>query len=103
MPGLAVLRSNCKRIALSQDSQPSFLRSLIAVFWSFAGMGGFLLALYGDVTNKLRYVAVPETSQVDFALGFGNFSIAFAIGFSMYMWGQVHQPPPPTYHDLETK
>lgn len=38
MPGLAVLRSNCKRIALSQDSQPSFLRSLIAVFWSFAGI-----------------------------------------------------------------
>ena len=71
------------------------------MFWSFAGMTAFLLALYGDVTNKLRYVAVPEVSQVSFGLGFGNFSIAFAIGFGMYMWGQMHEPPPPTYHDLE--
>jgi predicted Na+-dependent transporter len=70
------------------------------MFWAVAGLIAFLLALYGDVTNKLRYVDIPEASQVSFGVGFGNFSVAFAIGFAMYLWGQMHQPPPPRYHDI---
>lgn len=37
-PHPAGIREDCKRTVLDQDSKPSFLRSLIAVLWSFAGI-----------------------------------------------------------------
>jgi len=71
-----------------------------AMLWSGAGTIAFFGALYGDPSDQLPYVSVPEASQVSFVLGFGNFALAFIGGFALWMWGVMKEPPPPVYHTL---
>jgi hypothetical protein len=70
------------------------------MLWAGAGTIAFLGALYGDPTDQLPYVHVPEPSQVSFVLGYGNFALAFLAGFALWMWGVMKEPPPPDYHTL---
>lgn len=71
-----------------------------AMLWSGAGLVAFLGAVYGDPTDQLPYVSVPDPSQVSFFFGFTNFGILFGFGFALWLWGIANEPPPPVYHTI---